>query len=146
MSRLATGVIVVLVPEADGWHAMTANAFTSVSLEPPLVLLCVEKGGYTHRLLERVGTFTVSILSRQQEELSRRFASLDLTARTLTEREIVRVGRSGAAVLPDALAWLECGVVETHKGGDHEIFVAEVRSGGAGVNGDPLIFFRGEYR
>lgn len=146
MSSFATGVTVVLVREDDHWHAMTANAFTSVSLKPPLVLLCVEKRGHTYPLLRRAGLFTVSILSRQQEALSQRFASLNLADRTLGDCEVVHAGGAGMAALPDALAWLACEVVEIHEGGDHGIFVAEAKRGHAAANGEPLLFFRGAYR
>lgn len=143
LGRFASGVTVLTtVDEAGRDHGMTASAFCSLSLEPPLVLVCVDESATMHQLLVEGAPLVINILSAQQEALSRRFASGDPPHRFAG----VGFARSprGAAVLDDVLAWLECRVVARHPGGDHTIVVAHVEDAGT-RQARPLLYYRSGY-
>ncbi len=142
MSRLVTGVALVTSRLDGSVHGLTVNAVSSVSLDPPLVLVCLDRSGNSHDPVIASGAFAVSVLASDQEELAHRF-----TRGTHRERFAgveFRDGASGSPVLPDALAWLDCAIRAVHPAGDHSIVVGEVLGCGAG-KGDPLVFFRSEY-
>lgn len=143
MSRFATGVTVILTEHEGRVYGMTANAVTSVSLEPPLLLVCVGTKRYMHDVLAAAGAFTVNVLSEDQEAISRYYAGQrDL----MSEEEIpLERGRARNPVLAGALAWLDCVITATHPGGDHTIFVARIEEA-AWSEGRPLLFFRSRYR
>jgi flavin reductase (DIM6/NTAB) family NADH-FMN oxidoreductase RutF len=146
LGRFASGVTVITVktPE-DAIHGMTASAFCSVSLHPPLVLVCIDHLAETYVHLRERGQFGVSVLKQEQEALSEFFADPERTpdaARRLGIR--YRTMKSGMPVLEVALANLDCRVVDAHSAGDHTIFVAEVREVLLG-EGAPLLYFRGQY-
>lgn len=146
MGRWVTGVLTVLVPVDQGWHGMTANAFTSVSLDPALVLLCVDLVGNTESRLRKAGRFTVSMLSQQQRVVADRFSARDSGRRFLGLEEVA-LSDSGQPYLQGSLAWLACEVTEVMGGGDHRIFLARVVDGGhAEDDVEPLVYFRGHYR
>jgi flavin reductase (DIM6/NTAB) family NADH-FMN oxidoreductase RutF len=143
LSRLATGVTVVTTVEPGGEpRGLTASAVVSVSLDPPLLLACVERASDTHDCIERAGAFAVNILGEGGEALAARFAG----ASAPTKFVAVEHGRAetGAPILAGALAWADCRLWASHEGGDHTIFVGEVVAGGAG-DGDPLLHFLGGY-
>jgi flavin reductase (DIM6/NTAB) family NADH-FMN oxidoreductase RutF len=142
MGHFATGVTVVTTCDGDGrCYGFTANAVCSLSLNPPLVLVCVDKGAESHPVLAHSRAFVVNILGQGQEGLSRRFA---VSGGEKFAGVAVRAGPTGAPILEDSLAWAECRVVATHEGGDHTIYVGEVESADA-APGQPLLFFRGRY-
>ncbi len=124
---------------------MTANAVASLSLEPMLVLVCVDKGTHTHRVLDDGGVFVVNILAEHQEELSRLFARRAEPEMGSLRGQRFMLGRTGAPILEDCLAFLECRVSSIHDGGDHSIFIGEVVDGRVVAAGRPLVFFRGRY-
>lgn len=143
LGHWGTGVAVVATIRPDGVPVgLTANAVASVSLEPPLVLACVELGSDTHDFIGLAGVFTVSVLAEEQEALARRFATWDVAEkfRGVAYREAV----TGAPVLEGVLAWLDCRLWAAYPGGDHSIFVGEVVAGDA-REGAPLIYYRGGY-
>lgn len=143
MSRFATGVTVI-VSQLDGTvYGMTANAVTSVSLEPPLILVCVGRERTMHGVLERTRGFTVNVLSEEQEILSRYFAG---ARHLLAEDALPFDGSQGTAhpVLEGVLAWMECTVTATYPGGDHTIFLAQVERA-SWRDGRPLVFFGSRY-
>jgi flavin reductase (DIM6/NTAB) family NADH-FMN oxidoreductase RutF len=121
---------------------LTASAFTSVSLDPPLILVCVDHKAHCYAALRDAGRFAVNILHCDQEHLSRRFANTQIDNKfegvehTLTAQ--------GLPLIKDAHANLECTTVGAHQAGDHTIFVGRVDSASAGV-GHPLLFYRGRY-
>lgn len=129
MSRFATGVTVLTTcGNGDPPHAMTANAFTSVSLDPPLILGCVARNAYMHNLLGPGSRLGVSILSADQEDVARWFAS-NSRPRGWRQFDFLSwwCGRTtGVPLLAGAAAWLECEVRHSFPGGDHAIVVAEV--------------------
>ena len=132
----------VTTTAADGSdQGMTVSAFCSLSLEPPLVLICIEKTASVHEALTRAPSFVVNVLSAKQEQLARRFAIVDID-----RFEGVGFSRSGhgIAVLDDVLAVIECNRVSLLDGGDHTIVVGEVEAGRAEI-GTPLLYYRGGY-
>ena len=122
-------------------HGITVSAFCSVSLDPPMVLICIEKSTVSHYAFEESGVFVVNILRDSQSSASERFAApfTDKFEDVKFER-----GLEGVPVLKDALASLECRLTFAYHGGDHSIFVGQVENVIV-RDGDPLIYFRGEY-
>lgn len=146
LGRFASGVTVITVPTSDGGvHGMTASAFCSVSLQPPLVLVCVDQLAETYLHLRERCCFGVSILKEDQEALSEFFADPERNPDTAYRLGIsYRTMASGMPVLADALAQIDCTVIESHPAGDHSIFVGQV--GEIEVHdGAPLVYFRGRY-
>jgi flavin reductase (DIM6/NTAB) family NADH-FMN oxidoreductase RutF len=143
MGRFPTGVTVVVARGEDGEPCgLTVNSFTSVSLDPPLVLVCIERSASTHDRLVRAPSFTVSILGAHQEELARRFAFGPVESRF--RDDAWHAEPDGALVPGGAAAWLLCDLESVHDGGDHSILVGRVRSTGTGSS-DALVFYRGRY-
>jgi flavin reductase ActVB len=135
-------VTVVTTKTADGSdRGMTVSAFCSLSLEPPLVLICIEKTASAHGALTSAPRFVVNILSSKQEQIARRFSIVDID-----RFEGVGFSRSGngIAVLDDVLGVIECNRFALHDGGDHTIIVGEVEAGRAN-NEAPLLYYRGGY-
>ncbi len=143
MGHFATGVTVVTTRDKDGNPSgLTVNAFNSLSINPPLVLVCIGKAAECYSLFEESGVFAVSLLSEGQEELSRRFATkgIEKFAGVKWHR-----GRHGGALLDGAMGYIECKVLHSYDGGDHTIYVGEILSAAASGN-RPLIFFKGKYQ
>ncbi len=146
MGRFATGVTVITAADGDRYHGMTANAVTSVSLDPLLLLVCVDRTTYMHDILRASGRFVVNILAADQERVSRQFAKkMEPELRSL-RGERFQLSASGLPILSDALAYLDCRLAFAYHGGDHTIFVGEVVDGAALREAPPLIFYRGSYR
>ena len=146
LGRFASGVTVITVKTTEGdTHGMTANAFCSVSLHPPLVLVCIDHLAETYLHLREHGQFGVSVLKEEQEALSEFFADPERNPDAAYRLGIeYRAMKSGIPVLKDALANLDCAVVGAHSAGDHTIFVGEVQELALG-EGTPLLYFRGRY-
>jgi len=143
LGRFASGVTVVTVRDAAGHdHGMTVSAFASVSLVPPLILVCVEQTASSHDPLLGATHFAVNILAAHQEPISRRFASGDETKRF--DGIGYTRGQSGAALLDDALAHIECRRTTEHPTGDHTVVIGEVQTAVAHAK-RPLLYYRGGY-
>ncbi len=143
LGRFASGVTIVTTRDESGTdHGMTVSAFCSVSLDPPLVLVCVDHSASTDGLLKAHGRFGISILSSSQEPYSRRFAAEPDTGRF--DGIAYSRGDSGVVLLDEALAHIECRVIEHHHAGDHTIFIAEVERAEP-RDGRPLLYYRGGY-
>ena len=143
MGHFATGVTVITTREANGAPTgFTANAVTSVSLDPPLILICVDKTADSYPAFQESGVFVVNVLAEEQEDVSRRFAT---KGKGKFDGVGYRLDESGCAVLENSIAHVECRIVQTHDAGDHTIYVAEVESGDAREL-PPLLFYRGGYR
>ena len=143
MGHFATGVTVITTLRKSGeLHGLTANAFTSVSLIPPLVLVCVDKKAESYPCFEESKVFTVNILASDQEALSRRFA---VSGGEKFQGVAYRSGANGAPILEGSLAYIECRVTNTIDGGDHTIYLGEVEQAET-REVKPLLFFRGGYR
>jgi flavin reductase len=146
MRRFATGVMVLTARDGREMHAITVNAVASVSLDPLLMLVCIEKGARTHELVHAAGAFALNILTDRQRELGERFA-YDKEARSHPDALVEGyAGQTGAMVFKESLGFLECRVTAEYSGGDHTIFVgqvvnAHVNQGAAG----PLLHYEGEW-
>jgi flavin reductase (DIM6/NTAB) family NADH-FMN oxidoreductase RutF len=143
MGHFATGVtIITTLTKAAQLHGLTANAFTSVSLEPPLLLISVDKKAESWPAFEESRVFTVNILSDNQEGLSRKFA---VSGGNKFEGVAYRIGANGAPILDGTLAYIECTLYAAYDGGDHSIYLGEIQQ--AEIHeGKPLVFYRGGYR
>ena len=141
MGRFATGVTVVTTRAGDEVCGMTANAVMSLSLDPPLIVVSVEKTAHMHGALLESRCFAVNVLKQEHESLSRRFARKgpkDFSGLGCTVEE------TGSPILDEALAYADCRVVEVLSGGDHDMFVGELLAAGS-RHGQPLIFYGGNY-
>jgi flavin reductase (DIM6/NTAB) family NADH-FMN oxidoreductase RutF len=144
LGHFATGVTILTTRTPEGRPCgLTLSAFSSVSLEPPLVLACVERDADTHHCIGASGYFAVNILEEERgESLARRFSTFGVD--TKFDGVAYREERTGAPVLETALAWVDCRVHESFPGGDHTIFLGEVMAGDTGEGG-PLLYYRGGY-
>ena len=142
LRQFASGVTVVTTRDSDGRPCgLTASAFTSVSLEPPLVLVCVDRAATAHPAFETHGWFAVNLLGTGQAHLSRRFA---VSGGDKFAGVGYHEGRARLPILDDVVAALECRIVHRYAGGDHTIFVGEVE-GAAVTGGLPLVYHGGSY-
>ncbi len=143
MGHFATGVTVVTTVTPTGeLSGLTANAVASVSLRPPLVLVCVDKTAESHPHIAQSKVFTINILSDLQETVSRRFAGKGPDKFVGIS---YRLGANGAPILDGVIAYLECVLKAAYEGGDHTIYVGEVTQAET-FSGKPLLFYRGGYR
>jgi flavin reductase (DIM6/NTAB) family NADH-FMN oxidoreductase RutF len=145
LAHWATGVTVVTTRSGDRHIGITASSLTSLSLEPPQILICVARKLYTHAAILESGVFAVNILDVEQIEWGMRFAGLvpengdrfsDIEFDTAT---------TGCAILPGVLGWLDCMLRHTYDGSDHTIFVGEVVAAGFEL-GSPLLYFNRHWR
>ena len=146
MALFATGVTIVTAAGENG-HGMTANAFSSVSLDPPIVLCCVSRTARMHEAILATRSFAVSILGAEQSEVARYFTdrSRPQGSAQFEENGSHPGPRTGAPMIEGALAWLECDLLEVHEGGDHSIFMGAVLSSARSGGSEALSFFDGEY-
>ncbi len=143
LSKFASGVTVVTTKDAEGNpYGITVSAFCSLSLEPPLVLVCIEKSAGSHNAFTESGVFVVNVLSEEQIAHSNRFAAPIPDKFNGIE---YRAGIEGVPVLENVLANLECRLVNSHENGDHTIFVGQVEKTTL-KDGKPLLYFHGNYR
>ena len=147
MRRFPTGVTLLTVRAGDAIHGMTANSFTSVSLDPVLVLVCIKRNSATHEFVSRAGNFAINILSDAQELVARRFARQVAAPSDPFADLAYHAKATGAPVLDDCIAFLDCRVVAAHDAGDHTIFVGEVLALGFGASreANPLLWLDGTY-
>jgi flavin reductase (DIM6/NTAB) family NADH-FMN oxidoreductase RutF len=143
LSNWASGVTIVTSRAGERVQGMTVSAFSSVSLTPPLVLVCADKQAITHGLIQQSKVFSVSVLAADQSELSNRFASKKDEDRRF-EGLRCEDGSTGCPRIPGALAWLDCRVVEAVDAGDHVVYIGEVVGADAGT-AQPLLYFRARY-
>jgi flavin reductase (DIM6/NTAB) family NADH-FMN oxidoreductase RutF len=142
MGHFATGVTIVTTRDVGGNpFGLTANAFASLSLEPPLVLVCVDKAAQCYSCFAGSGHFAVNVLAEHQEDVSRRFATKGVSK---FEGLPWHVGGHGLALIDGALGHIECRVAYSYDGGDHTIYVGEVLHAD-GFEGRPLLFYKGKY-
>ena len=140
----ATGVTVVTSRAGEKVHGMTVSAFSSVSADPPLVLVCANRASTTHGIIEEGGVFAVNILAEHQQEVSNLFASSKYEDSRL-ERVSWTEGTTGAPLIDEALVSLECRVRSAHHEGSHTIYIGQVESVHAS-DANPLLYYKGGYR
>lgn len=147
VGHFTTGVVVVTSADRDSgaMHGVTVNSFTSLSLDPQMVLVCIDRGAQSHDFLTTRPGFVVNILSRRQVALAERFAG---------RAPLVGPEFGGVPFVPDiygaprltgCVAWVSCDREATYPGGDHTILVGRVVDGGVGDDDDPLVYFTGRY-
>jgi flavin reductase (DIM6/NTAB) family NADH-FMN oxidoreductase RutF len=142
LGRFATGITIITGRDDAGVdHGMTVSAFSSVSLNPPLVLACIDHAASMRGLMDTLTNIGINILSEGQEAISRRFSGKDIER--FDGLGYTR-GVSGVALLDDALAHLEARVVDRHQAGDHLIIIAEVEAAEA-FSERPLLYYRSGY-
>lgn len=148
MSSFATGVTVVTVTAPDGsLYGMTVNSFSSVSLDPMLVLVSLNAASRGLELIEDSRTFTVNVLAREQEYLSRWFAGRQRPSdSTMFDGVPISLGATGCPVILDAAASFDCRVHQLVPAGDHVIVIGEVAALTHRTDADPLVFHGGDYR
>jgi len=143
MGFFATGVTVITTRDAAGRpYGLTANAVTSVSLVPPILLICVDRKSETFPHFFDSKIFVLNILAEDQQEVSRRFAT---SGGNKFDGIPYCAGRLGSPILEGTLGHVECRIIETHEAGDHVIHLGEVEHAET-TDGRPLLFFRGRYR
>ena len=141
MARFATGVTVVTTLDHQGaLHGMTANSFTSISLDPPLVLVCVDFRSHTHEFVKAQGAFGVNILREEQQDIGAYFARRPEERKGKTPYRH-RMSEKGIPVIEDCMAFFGCRVVDAHVHGDHTIYVAKVEDISVGTAGKPLLYY-----
>lgn len=140
-AHLPTAVTVVTAYTPAGPVGMAANSVTSVSLEPPLILLCPAKSSSTWPVIRAVGSFCVNVMAEHHEQLTRRFAAKG------EDRfgDVCYEARTGGPALGDAVAWIDCQLRDEYEAGDHTIAVARVTAMTASTGVAPLVFCRGGY-
>lgn len=142
MSHFASGVTIVTTEKDGTPYGLTVASFASLSLRPPLVLVCIEASVKSHDAIAAAGVFGVSILAEDQADISGRFAS---KADDKFEGLDVRRGSLGVPLLEGAICTIECRVATQLPGGDHSIFVGEVIAA-ENAEGKPLVYYRSGYR
>jgi len=145
LRRWASGVAIVTTRAGDHVAGMTATSFTSVSLEPPLVLVCADKKALTLPILQQAGAFAVNLLADDQHDLSARFA-LSGNEALRFDGLACRRGPTGSPWLPDTLAVLDCRTVATHDAGDHVILIGEVEAAEWNDARTPLLYYDATYQ
>ena len=142
--RWTTGVTIVTAHNGDTVHGMTVSAFTEVSLDPPLILVCADKASNTPGVIERGGAFAVNVLARGQEALSDSFASKEDEWKRFDGLE-VDAGSTGAPILRGTVGAFDCRVVAAHDAGDHVIYVGRVEWVRVDADAEPLLHQSGSY-
>lgn len=142
LGHFATGVTIVTARDGDEPVGMACNSFTSVSLDPPLVLWCAAKSSTTWPRMQNAPSFAVNVLAEEAEALCRVFATKGVDR---FEGVTHHRGATGAPILADALAYIDCETEAQHDAGDHVIVVGRVVELGYATEGKPLLFYRGGY-
>jgi flavin reductase (DIM6/NTAB) family NADH-FMN oxidoreductase RutF len=143
MAALPTGVTIVTASSEDGPAGATANAVCSLSLDPPLMLACLDRGSRTLDVMRAHGRFGISVLTAEQEPIARAFASKAPHTEKFSGLEVAE--HATVPILARSAAWVACALRDLHDGGDHLIAVGDVLDLGVGT-GAPLLFFGGGYR
>ena len=140
MARVPAGVVLVSTRSREGYKAMTASSLVSISVEPPLVLVGLERDSATRTAILETGAFNVSVLTRSQEFIADRFAGRAPAVDPMWQTLPHRLGKNEIPLLQGAAAWLECRVTDTHRAGDHDVCIGEVEAAEVG-SGDPLVLW-----
>lgn len=145
MRAWATGVTIVAAQANGVQHGMTLNSFTSISLEPPLILVCIENDLRTLSLIEQSGAFAVSVLRAHHKTWSDRFAGRLTENANRFEGIATRTEVTGAPIVAEALAYFDCSVEKAYQAGTHTILIGRVEAA-AREEGDPLLYWNRDYR
>jgi flavin reductase (DIM6/NTAB) family NADH-FMN oxidoreductase RutF len=143
LRRFATGVCIVTTEHEGVLHGFTVNAFSSVSVEPPTILICVNRSATAHALISAAERFCVNVLALEQRAVAERFAGGD--AKTRFAGIDYRIGPSGSPILGGVIAYVDCALAEEYTAGTHTIFIGSVLEAGDHA-GSPLGYYNREYR
>ena len=144
MARFATGVTIVTTLDHEGsLHGMTANSFTSISLTPPLALVCVDFRTHTHEFIKSLGAFGVNILSQEQQEIGAYFARKPQDRMGSPFQH--RMSEMGLPIIEGSMAFFGCRVVDTHVHGDHTIYIGSVDEMALGDKANPLLYYESRF-
>lgn len=143
--QVASGVTVATATDGEFSHAVTATAFCTLSLDPPLVLLALDRAGQLLHLVRRAGHICVNVLARDQQGLGEWAATRGRRMERLLPGLDAAAGITGAPRIAGCMAWFDCRVESESEHGDHAIVVARVVDAWAGENRDPLVYFDGGY-
>ena len=146
MGQFATGITVVTTHLNGKNYGFTANSFTSVSLDPPLVLFCLNKTSEGCQEFLDSGCFAINILAHNQTEISNRFANSSLEPHQRFENLDTEQGKTGSPLLKNTMGWFDCQLKTHYDGGDHWIFIGEVVDIFRSEEDKPLLYFAGKYR
>jgi flavin reductase (DIM6/NTAB) family NADH-FMN oxidoreductase RutF len=146
MAHWASGVTVVTSLEQGRPVGITVSSFASLSLQPPQILVCINRKLHTHDIVMQSGCFAVNILSIEQVAWGMRFAGMQPEVKDRFHDIQWASAETGSPLLPAVLGWLDCLVRHTLDGGDHTIFVGEVVASGVRDNGDPLVYYNRNWR
>lgn len=146
MAKWASGVTVVTSVNEGHNVGITASSFSSVSLQPPRILVCVAKTLFTHGVIEKHRAFAVNILGTQHLEWGMRFAGMFPEMEDRFEGIEYTRAETGCPILPGVLGWLDCRLAHAYDGGDHTIFVGEVVAAGSETGGEPILYFNRTWR
>lgn len=148
MSKWASGVTVITTKMPDGAiHGFTASSFTSLSLDPLLILVCINKKAFSHDLVQESGVFAVNILGSGQAEYGKLFAGMYPEITDRFANIDYTTAKTGAPLLPNVLGWLDCTVYTQHDGGDHTIFLGQVQAANASTTEAPapILYFNRQW-
>lgn len=148
IGNFATGVTVVTLPPEDDPHGITVNAFSSVSLEPPLVLICLDHDTEAYERLSTDGVdgYCVNVLTTEQVHLGKHFADIDVLPESPFDTDPTRVEVTGAPIFEDGLAYLDCSVTAAHREGDHTIYIGRVEQADTlRTDARPVTFYQGQW-
>lgn len=146
MGQFATGVTVITTQSADHLFGFTANSYTSVSLDPPLILFCLHKDSQGCPIFLHNQVFAVNILAAEQMEVSNGFASKDLSPQERFGLVNYSTATTGSPIIEGAMGWLDCRLSSSIESGDHVIFIGEVVDMNYDESKGPLLYFQGGYR
>jgi flavin reductase (DIM6/NTAB) family NADH-FMN oxidoreductase RutF len=149
MSRWCTGVTVITARDTERAHGMVASSFTGVSIDPMTIMFCADRRTRTHAVVKAAGAFAVNILAADQDQTFRVFTGQQGNPDDRFADECTAVAITGAPILTNSLAWMDCRVVEEYAGGNsHTIFVGRVVAAGASDDTDraPLLYFQRQVR
>jgi flavin reductase (DIM6/NTAB) family NADH-FMN oxidoreductase RutF len=146
LAQWASGVTIVTSIHNGQRVGITASSFSSVSLEPPRVLICVAKRLHTHKVILESQVFAVNILATTQQDWGMRFAGLLPEAADRFAGIDFFTAKTGCPLLPDVLGWLDCRLAAAHDGGDHTIFVGDVVAADAAGAGSPVLYYKRQWR
>lgn len=146
MGQFATGVTVITTQSGGQFFGFTANSYTSVSLEPPLILFCLHKDSQGCSIFLENQVFAVNILAHDQMLVSNGFATRELSIEDRFQLVAHQPGKTGSPILEGAMGYLDCRLSSSLESGDHIIFIGEVLDMGLDPNKRPLVYFQGAYR
>jgi len=141
MRRFAAGVTLVTFNENNKFGGLTVSSFCSLSMNPPLVLICIDRKIVSHESLKNSDTFGINICNSGQGKLAWDFANSNIDKNELIKSLPHTLTDSGTPLLDECLASMECKITEKHEGGDHTIFIGQIENGNFDDNSDPLIYY-----